>query len=127
MGNRTAQRSAESKPEHVPLDVPTMRDTAARLLAEEAELPSLEEVETLTLLLRGMIMVAIPEIETAAGKLPEDAVPRACALACVGEARMRLRLEPSNGTLPACVAHAQRLARSVRALADHYVTLGEQS
>ncbi|WP_230396560.1 DUF6415 family natural product biosynthesis protein [Streptomyces blattellae] len=62
--------------------------------------------------------------ETAARLLSEDAVPRACALACVGEARMRLRLEPSNGTLPAAVAHAQKLARSVRALADHYVTLG---
>ena len=79
MGNGTAQPSAESKPEHVPLDVPTMRETAARLLDEDAELPSLEEVETLTLLLRGRIMVAIPEIEAAAGKLPEDDVPRACA------------------------------------------------
>lgn len=124
MGNRTAQRSADSKPEPLPLDVPTMRETAARLLSEDAELPSLEELETTTLLLRGMIMVAIPEVETAAGKLPEDDVPRACALACVGEAQMRLRLEPSNGTLPACVAHAQRLARSVRALTDHYVNLG---
>lgn len=127
MANGTAQPSAESKPDHVPLDVPTMRETAARLLSEDAELPSPEELETLTLLLRGMIMLAIPEIETAAGKLPEDDVPRACALACVGEARMRLRLEPSNQTLPAGVAHAQRLARSVRALADHYVNLGGQS
>jgi hypothetical protein len=127
VGNRTAAEATESKPEHLPLDVPTMRETAARLLAEDAELPSLEELETLTLLLRGMIMVAIPEVETAAGKLPEDDVPRACALACIGEARMRLRLEPSNQTLPACVAHAQRLARSVRALADHYATLGGQS
>ncbi|MFD7314929.1 DUF6415 family natural product biosynthesis protein [Streptomyces sp. NPDC059883] len=101
-----------------------MRETAARLLSEEAELPSLEELETTTLLLRGMIMVTIPDVETAAGKLPEDDIPRACALACIGEARMRLRLEPSNGTLPAGIAHAQRLARSVRALTDHYVNLG---
>ncbi|MEV7885898.1 DUF6415 family natural product biosynthesis protein [Streptomyces sp. NPDC002817] len=107
-----------------PIDVQTMHETAARLLSEDAELPSLEELETTTLLLRGMIMVAIPDVETAAGKLPEDAIPRACALACIGEARMRLRLEPSNGTLPAGIAHAQRLARSVRALADHHVNLG---
>ncbi|MGW3090869.1 DUF6415 family natural product biosynthesis protein [Streptomyces sp. NPDC001108] len=124
MANRTADHGTDSKPDHVPIDVQTMRETAASLLAEDAELPSSEELETTTLLLRGMIMVAIPEIETAAGKLPEDDVPRACALACVGEARMRLRLEPSNGTLPAAVAHAQRLARSVRALSDHYVNLG---
>ncbi|MFM9537923.1 DUF6415 family natural product biosynthesis protein [Streptomyces turgidiscabies] len=124
MANGTAQPSAESKPDHVPLDVPTMRETAARLLAEDAELPSLEELETLTLLLRGMIMLAIPEVEQKTAGLPEDDVPRACALACVGEARMRLRLEPGNQTLPAGVAHAQRLARSVRALSDHYVNLG---
>ncbi|MCZ4510269.1 DUF6415 family natural product biosynthesis protein [Streptomyces sp. ActVer] len=124
MAHRTADRGTDSKPEHVPLDVPTMRETATRLLAENAELPSLEELENLTLLLRGQIMVAIPDVETAAGKLPDDDVPRACALACIGEARMRLRLEPSNATLPAGVAHAQRLARSVRALADHYVNLG---
>jgi hypothetical protein len=103
-----------------------MRDTVARLLAEDAELPSLEELENLTLLLRGMITVSIPEVETAAGKLPEDDVPRACALACIGEARMRLRLEPSNGTFPAAVAHVQRLARSVGALTDHYVNLGAE-
>ncbi|AVV42371.1 hypothetical protein C6376_13985 [Streptomyces sp. P3] len=127
MAHRTADSGTESKPEHIPIDVEAMRETAARLLSEDAELPSLEEVETLTLLLRGMIMVAIPDVETAAGKLPKDDVPRACALACIGEARMRLRLEPSNGTLPAGVAHAQRLARSVRALADHYVNLGGHS
>lgn len=125
MARRTAAEATGSKP--VPIDVQTMRETATRLLSEDAELPSTEELETLTLLLRGMVMLAIPEIEKATGKLPEDDVPRACALACVGEARMRLRLEPSNHTLPAGVAHAQRLARSVRALADHYVNLGGQS
>lgn len=112
MGNATA-----------PIDVGTMRETAARLLAEDAELPTLDDLVTLILLLRGMIMVAIPEIEIATGKLPKDDVPRACALACIREARMRLWLEP-GGNLPQQVAHAQKLARSVRALADHYVNLG---
>lgn len=124
MVRRTAPEVTGTQP--VPVDLQTMRETATRLLSEDAELPSTQELETLTLLLRGMIMLAIPEIEKATGKLPEDDVPRACALACVGEARMRLRLEPSNGTFPAGVAHAQRLARSVRALADHYVNLGGQ-
>ncbi|MFF1598750.1 DUF6415 family natural product biosynthesis protein [Streptomyces mirabilis] len=46
-------------------------------------------------------------------------MPHACALACVGEARMRLSLEPDH-RLPAGIAHAQRLARSLNALCDHY-------
>ncbi|MGO4747690.1 DUF6415 family natural product biosynthesis protein [Streptomyces sp. 2MCAF27] len=41
----------------------------------------------------------------------------------MGEARMRMRLEP-GATLPAQIAHAQRLARSVNALCDHYETPG---
>jgi hypothetical protein len=69
--------------------------------------------------------VAIPEVEAIAAKLPEDDVPRYCALACVGEARIRLGLEPGHG-LPAEIAHAQRLARSVIALCDHYENLGDE-
>lgn len=105
-----------------PLDVKTMRAGASRLLAPDAEPPNLDELKTLMLRLRGHIMVAIPEIEGAAQNLPEDDVPRACALACVGEARMRLGLEPGHG-LPARIAHAQRLARSLNALCDHYENL----
>jgi hypothetical protein len=100
-----------------------MRACARRLLADDAELPTVAELETLTLQLRGHVMLAVPEVETAAGTLPRDDVPRACALACVGEARMRLNLESGHG-LPAQVAHAQRLARSVNALCDHYENLG---
>lgn len=105
-----------------PPDIETMRDTARRLLAEDAELPSPDELDTLALALRGHIMVLIPSVEDAAGRLPEDDIPRACALACVGEARMRLGAEPGRN-LPAGVAHAQRLARSVNALCDHYENL----
>lgn len=108
--------------ERAPVDLETMRATARRLLAENAEPPMPDELETLTLQLRGMIMLTIPEVETAAGRLPKDDIPRACALACIGEARMRLGLEPGR-TLPAGIAHAQRLARSVAALCDHYENL----
>ncbi|MEU0383665.1 DUF6415 family natural product biosynthesis protein [Streptomyces chartreusis] len=62
---------------------------------------------------------AIPEVETAALALPEGRVPRACALFCVGEARLRLSTQPGRH-LSARIAHAQRLARSVRVLCDHY-------
>ncbi|MET7727739.1 DUF6415 family natural product biosynthesis protein [Streptomyces mirabilis] len=105
------------------MDIETMRESARRLLADDAEVPSPEELEILTLRLRGHMMLAIPEVETAAGRLPKDDIPRYCALACVGEARMRLNLEPGR-TLPAGIAHAQRLARSVNALCDHVMNLG---
>ncbi|MFE7077361.1 DUF6415 family natural product biosynthesis protein [Streptomyces sp. NPDC057620] len=106
-----------------PLDVETMRATASRLIGEAASLLSADELEALTLQLRGHMMVAIPDIERAAFALPEDDVPRACALACVGEARMRLDLAPDHG-LAAELKHAQRLARSVNALCDHHHNLG---
>lgn len=108
--------------ERAPVDLETMRAAARRLLAEDAEPPMPDELETLTLTLRGMIMLAIPEVETAARRLPEDDVPRACALACIGEARIRLGLEPGR-TLPAGTTHAQRLARTVNALCDHLENL----
>ncbi|HET9380406.1 MAG TPA: DUF6415 family natural product biosynthesis protein [Streptomyces sp.] len=108
-----------------PPDIATMRTAVRRLLAGDAELPTREELGTLTLQLRGHIMLMIPEVEAVAHRLPTDDVPRACALACVGEARMRLNLEPGP-TLPAAVAHAQRLARAVGALCDHHEGLEGQ-
>ncbi|WP_406168850.1 DUF6415 family natural product biosynthesis protein [Streptomyces sp. NBC_00996] len=108
--------------EALPLDVETMRDAARRLLAEDAELPSFDELQTLTLRLRGHMMLLIPEVEKAAGRQPKDDVPRYCALACIGEARMRLGLEAGHG-LPAGIAHAKRLSRAVNALCDHYQNL----
>ncbi|MGW1963610.1 DUF6415 family natural product biosynthesis protein [Streptomyces sp. NPDC001935] len=108
--------------EALPLDVETMRATARLLLADDAELPATDELETLTLTLRGHAMLLIPAAEDMVGLLPEDDIPRACAMACLGESRMRLGLEP-GATLPAAVAHAQRLARSVNALCDHVENL----
>ncbi|WP_128380500.1 DUF6415 family natural product biosynthesis protein [Streptomyces cavernae] len=106
----------------LPLDVGTMRTSARRLLAEDAEVPAFEELETLILQLRGHIMVAIPEVEAATEKLPVEDVPRACAITCIREARMRMAYQPGHG-LPAGIAHAQQLARSVNALCDHLENL----
>ncbi|MGV9593570.1 DUF6415 family natural product biosynthesis protein [Streptomyces tendae] len=101
-----------------------MRATSRLLLAQDAEPPSPQDLETLTLRVRGYVMLAIPVVEAAALTWPEDDVPRSCALACIGgEARMRLRLEPGRN-LSAGIRHAQRLARSVNALCDHYRTAG---
>ncbi|MEU0189879.1 DUF6415 family natural product biosynthesis protein [Streptomyces afghaniensis] len=102
-----------------PLDLDTMRACAGRLLGQAAEVPSPEELETLTLQLRGHIMLVIPEVETVALALVEDGVARACALFCLGEARLRLNATPGR-RVSARIAHAQRLARSVRALCDHH-------
>ncbi|MGW2492353.1 DUF6415 family natural product biosynthesis protein [Streptomyces sp. NPDC001606] len=109
----------------LPLDLETMRVAVDRLLADIAEPPLPEELETLTLQLRGHIMVLIPEVETAAGGCEETAL-RAAALACIGEARRRLDVEP-KATLPAGIAHAQRLARSVSSLCIHVENLGAQA
>ncbi|MGV9852520.1 DUF6415 family natural product biosynthesis protein [Streptomyces sp. NPDC003442] len=123
MATSTTRPPTSEERHQRPLDFQTMRASTRRLLADDAELPSTEEMETLTIRLRGHIMVAVTEVEQMADRLPEDDTRRACARACIGEARMRMRLEP--GATPATrIAHAQRLARSVNALCDHYESLG---
>jgi hypothetical protein len=110
-----------------PLDLETMRACADRLLANDAEASAPDRLETLTRQLHGHLMLAVPEVETAALALPEDSVARACALFCVGEARLRLSAEPGRDpSVGARTAHAQRLARSVRSLCDHYESENHQ-
>lgn len=127
MSRKTTMATPADLPQlaDLPLNIATMRAAADRLLAEDAELPSQDELETLTLQLRGHLMLAIPEVEGLAGQLPEDVQPRVSALAGVGEARTRLDLEPGSN-LPAGVAHAQRLARSIVALCGHYENLTQR-
>jgi hypothetical protein len=105
-----------------PVDIATMRQTIGRLLPPDVEPVGTSEVETLTSLLRGHMQLIIPEIEHAAGKPPKDDVPRYCALACIGEARAKLRAAPGHGPHRA-VAYARRLARCLAALCDHYEAL----
>jgi hypothetical protein len=116
------QASDGGEADSLPLDRETMRAAAARLLALDAEPPSCDELETLALLYRGNMMLLIPEVERATKGLSKDDAPRACAMACIGEARIRLDLHPGAG-LPARIAHAQHLARSVNALLDHLESL----
>ncbi|MER6976932.1 DUF6415 family natural product biosynthesis protein [Streptomyces carpinensis] len=104
--------------DRLPLDLETMRATARRLLGGEAQLPTGEGLDTHVLALRGHLELLVPVVEAATLRLPKDHVPRACALACVGEARMRLRLG-DGATESVRLAVAVKLARSVNALADH--------
>ncbi|MFF7530313.1 DUF6415 family natural product biosynthesis protein [Streptomyces bobili] len=122
MPHATAGPAAPAEVEQSPPDIATMRATVRRLLAADAEPLTPDELSTLAPLLRGHINALVPTVEIAARHLPKDDVPRTCAMACVGEARMRLRLgDGDTETVRAAVA--VRLARSVNALADHYENL----
>jgi hypothetical protein len=102
-----------------------MRASAHRLLAEDTEPPSPEELQTLTLQLSAYLVLAVPLVEAAALALSADSVPRACAMFCVADARLRLSVEPRH-SLSARTAHARRLAQSVHALCDHYEDVDHQ-
>lgn len=106
----------------LPPDIETMRESARILLAEGAELPAPDQLNTLTVALRGHIQVLIPEVAAAAAAEPKDSVPRYCALACIGEARNKLRLGDDD-TLAIRVSVARKLARVVNALCDHHENL----
>ncbi|MEU9855696.1 DUF6415 family natural product biosynthesis protein [Streptomyces sp. NPDC047974] len=123
-----AHTAAKQVPDRTdPLDARRMRETARRALGEGAEALSPEQSDSLTQALRGMLMVAIPEVTAAADRYPKGDMPRICALAGVEEASRRLRARPVRADSPWALRHAQRLARSVMALTDHYVNLGGQA
>ncbi|MEU7305360.1 DUF6415 family natural product biosynthesis protein [Streptomyces sp. NPDC007206] len=113
-----------------PVDIETMRETAALLLGPDdgpdALPPAAAELDVLTAMLRGHLALLIPEVEAKAGRLPKDRVRRYCALACVDEANRKLRV--GDGCTPAArVAVARKLARSVNAMCRHYQLLHGQA
>ncbi|WP_392968188.1 DUF6415 family natural product biosynthesis protein [Streptomyces sp. LN245] len=117
MTQRTAPPQAST--EQHPVDIETMRATARRALDEET--PA-DAAPLLRDQLRGQIQLMIPEVEGIAARQSEDDIPRYCALACLGEARRKLTIEPGAG-LPNQLAYARRLARVVNALCDHHENL----
>ncbi|MEY9997809.1 hypothetical protein ABIE67_009928 [Streptomyces sp. V4I8] len=102
-----------------------MRDSAWRVLgpddSSDALPPTVGELETLALALRGHLESILPEVERAAGPRPSD-TQSYCALACIGEARRKLGVTP-HASLQSRVAHARLLARCLNALCDHYERL----
>ncbi|MFF3375757.1 DUF6415 family natural product biosynthesis protein [Streptomyces sp. NPDC002680] len=107
----------------LPVDTETMRASAYRLLAPDAAVPSVQELETLTLTLKGHLALVIPEVERAAtGRDDDYDLARVCAWTAVSESRRKLSLEPRPG-LSSHIAYARRLSRSLNALCDHYETL----
>ena len=126
MTRRTTTASATAGVAGAPPDITTMRQAVDRLLDPDAVPgalpPAAEELDTLTLQLRGHLNLLMPEVEAVAQQLLKDDIPRYCALACLGEARGKLRAQPSP-TAHGPVAYARRLARVLNALCDHYETL----
>lgn len=105
-----------------PPDIEEIRDSARRLLAADAIEPAAAELDALALTLRGHIQQLIPEVATAAAREPKDSIPRYCALACIGEARNKLRLS-GDGPPTIRLSAARKLARVTNALCDHYENL----
>ncbi|MEV5337638.1 DUF6415 family natural product biosynthesis protein [Streptomyces sp. NPDC052676] len=122
MEQATGTASGPGTAKRSPLEVEVLRQAARLLLAEDADLPPERELDALTLQLRGHLELAIPVVEDLAERFPEEDVPRACAHSAVMAARVRLSRPPGRA-LASKVAYAQRLARSVSALCDHYENL----
>ncbi|MBW8796371.1 MAG: hypothetical protein JF597_23070 [Streptomyces sp.] len=119
----TADTSMTEAQQQLAPDIETMRSTAHRFLAPDARPIPTSEVTTLAAALRGHVEELIPTIEAMTRDFPAGDVPSACALVCCREARMRLGLRPGYNS-PGQMTVAMKLARSVKALCDHYRILG---
>ncbi|MEU6285677.1 DUF6415 family natural product biosynthesis protein [Streptomyces sp. NPDC047028] len=108
------------------VDIPTMRETVAFLLGPDDDRevlpPAPAELDALTAMLRGYLALVIPEVEEKVRQLPKDSVSSYCARACIGEATRKLRVGDGDTQLIR-VANARKLARSLKALCDHYERL----
>ncbi len=115
--------SRTSLDEAAPPDIAVMRASALRSLSTGLH-P--DELATLADMLRGHLRILVPEVEALARRRPLRSSPsRVCALACVGDARMKLRA--GNGeTRDVREAVVERLGRAVNALCEHYEGLTRQ-
>ncbi|MFB7655224.1 MULTISPECIES: DUF6415 family natural product biosynthesis protein [unclassified Streptomyces] len=126
MRHATGPQTTAEEQLSAPLDTTVMRETTSLLLGPDQAPEALPvadlDLPVLTSALRGHLELLIPEVEHAAEQLPSTSIPRYCALACVGEARGKLRAEPSR-RYGGEAGHARRLARVLVALCDHHDVL----
>lgn len=105
------------------LDLALMRETSDEVLPEDRMvLPRHSDLERITRILRAHLALLIPEVSALADVQPRGDAPAQVACYGVQEAEQRLDEIEGIGLLSA-YRHAQRLARSVRALCDHYENL----
>lgn len=110
----------------LPIDIEGMRATTGRLLTPNAEAPSAQDLELLTLTLKGHLALIIPDLEqAAAGRRGDDDLPRVCARMAIAETSRKVRVEPGPG-LSSRLAYARRLSRCLDALCRHYETLRDK-
>ncbi|MFF5981365.1 DUF6415 family natural product biosynthesis protein [Streptomyces olindensis] len=120
-------RAAVDQDAPAPPDLAVMRETIQTALDSESgphPMPSDDELATLTAALRSHLSVLGPRVAEAAERLPKNCPTRAAALACVGEARGKLRAPERNfAPLAGSVMYARRLARVLAALCEHHETV----
>ncbi|WP_215456317.1 DUF6415 family natural product biosynthesis protein [Streptomyces sp. ATCC 21386] len=109
--------------ETAPLDIETIKSAAQDVITNGAKIEDVDELETIILLLRGMIMLLIPEVEADLARYAKSNTAAVGARAGVQEARIRAHAVPGS-SIPELVGHAQRLARGVLALIRHHEKLG---
>ena len=103
------------------IDMRTILRSLDTVLADGAPVPRHDQLEDLTLLLRGHIELLIPEVQYLAWELPKDDAVRCAALAGVREARRKTsELAGAGSGLVSARRYAQQLARVCRALVHHY-------
>ncbi|MFF9043367.1 DUF6415 family natural product biosynthesis protein [Streptomyces parvulus] len=126
MRHATGPQASADELSTAPPDITVMRETSGLLIGPDQAPDVLPiaglDLSAATSALRGHLELLIPEVEGAAEQLPTSSIPRYCALACVGEARGKLRAEPSR-RYGGEAGYARRLARVLLALCDHHEAL----
>ncbi|MFE2355411.1 MULTISPECIES: DUF6415 family natural product biosynthesis protein [Streptomyces] len=112
-----------------PVDLEAMRKSVRAVLLPDGGSPIELEAEDAAMAvieeLRSHLERLIPDVESRADKA-SGSIARYCTLACVGEARGKLRAQPlprPGGPL----GYARRLARVLTALCDHHERMGGES
>lgn len=103
------------------VDMRTILRSLDTVLAEGAPVPRHDELEDVTLFLRGHIALLIPEVEDLAWTLPKNDSVRCAAMAGVREAERKTGPGAGAGSgLVSAFRYAQQLARVCRMLVQHY-------
>jgi hypothetical protein len=121
--NATARRGQAEQPDTAPVDIETIKRSAEEVISDGAKIEDSDVLETIIILLRGMIMLLVSEVEKDLARYARNNSVAIGARAGITEARVRAHAFPGSD-IPQLVGHAQRLARGVLALIRHHERLG---